>query len=96
MNPKDIRIIYMGTPDFAVEPLKKLVENNYNIVGVITTPDRQAGRGRKIKESAVKIYAKKQGLKILQPEKLKDENFNNKLKSLRPDLQIVVAFRMLP
>ena len=96
MTPKEIRIVYMGTPDFAVEPLKKLIENNYNIVGVITAPDRQAGRGRKVKESAVKIYAKKQGLKILQPEKLKDEDFNKELKSLSPDLQIVVAFRMLP
>jgi len=96
MNPKEIKIVYMGTPDFAVEPLKTLIENNYNIVGVITAPDRQAGRGRKLKESAVKIYAKEQGLKILQPEKLKDEDFNNKLSSLNPDLQIVVAFRMLP
>ena len=86
----------MGTPDFAVEPLKKLIENNYNVVGVITAADKPAGRGKKIKESAVKIFAKENGLKILQPEKLKDENFNHELKLLNPDLQIVVAFRMLP
>ena len=96
MNAKDIRIVYMGTPDFAVAPLKELIENNYNVVGVITTADKPAGRGKKIRESAVKIYAKEQGLTILQPEKLKNQEFNQKLKELNPDLQIVVAFRMLP
>ncbi|MBN1251178.1 MAG: methionyl-tRNA formyltransferase [Bacteroidales bacterium] len=96
MKAKDIRIVYMGTPDFAVEPLKRLVENNYNIVAVITAPDKPAGRGQKMQESAVKIFAKQHSLNILQPEKLKDENFNAELKSLNPDLQIVVAFRMLP
>ncbi len=96
MNKKDLRIIYMGTPDFAVAPLKLLVENNYNIVGVVTNPDKPAGRGQKIQESAVKIYAKNKNLKILQTHKFKDEVFINDLKSLNADLQIVVAFKMLP
>jgi len=86
----------MGTPDFAVTGLKALVENQYNIVGVITAPDKPAGRGRKLNESAVKVYAKSQNLNILQPTNLKDENFINQLKSLKANLQIVVAFRMLP
>lgn len=86
----------MGTPDFAVTTLKTLVKNNYNIVGVITAPDKPAGRGRKLNESAVKQYAKSQDLTILQPTNLKDENFINELKSLKANLQIVVAFRMLP
>lgn len=86
----------MGTPWFAVESLKALVENGYNIVGVITAPDKPAGRGQKISQSAVKQYAAKQGLYILQPEKLKDTGFRNELKALNADLQIVVAFRMLP
>ncbi len=96
MNAKDIRIVYMGTPDFAVAPLKELVDKNYNVVGVITATDKRAGRGKKLRESAVKIYAKEQGLTILQPEKLKDPKFNKQLQGLMPDLQIVVAFRMLP
>ncbi len=86
----------MGTPDFAVEPLKKLVENKYNIVGVITNPDKPAGRGQKIQESAVKKYASSQNLKILQPEKFRNEDFLKELKDLNADLQIVVAFKMLP
>lgn len=86
----------MGTPDFAVEPLKVLIENNYNIVGVVTNPDKPAGRGQKILESAVKKYAQEQGLKILQPEKFRNEDFLNELNSLKADLQIVVAFKMLP
>lgn len=96
MNAKDIRIVYMGTPDFAVAPLKELIEKNYNVVGVITTVDKPAGRGKKLRESAIKIYAKEQGLTILQPEKLKDTEFNQQLRELKPDLQIVVAYRMLP
>lgn len=96
MNKEDFRIVYMGTPDFAVEPLKKLIENNYNIVGVVTNPDKPAGRGQKIQESAVKKYAQSQGLKILQPEKFRNEHFLNELKSLQADLQIIVAFKMLP
>lgn len=96
MNKKDLKIIYMGTPDFAVEPLKKLVENNYNIVAVVTNPDKPAGRGQKEQESAVKKYAKSKDLKILQPDKFRDEVFLKQLKELNADLQIVVAFKMLP
>lgn len=93
---KDIRIVFMGTPDFAVSSLKGLVESGYSIVGVITAPDRPAGRGRKLNESAVKKYARSQGLEVLQPTNLKDPVFLNRLDALNPDLQIVVAFRMLP
>lgn len=96
MNSRDIRIVYMGTPDFAVESLKRLVEGGYNVVGVVTMPDKPAGRGQKLKFSAVKEYALEQGLPILQPERLKDEAFLNELRGLKADLQIVVAFRMLP
>lgn len=86
----------MGTPDFAVTILKTLVENKRNIVGVITAPDKPAGRGRKLNESAVKQYAKSVGLNILQPTNLKNEDFLQELKALNANLQIVVAFRMLP
>jgi len=86
----------MGTPEFAVESLDILVKNNYNIVGVITVPDKPAGRGQEIQQSAIKKYALEKGLNILQPEKLKDEHFLEQLKNLNADLQIVVAFRMLP
>ena len=86
----------MGTPDFATESLKSLVENNFNVVGVVTAPDRPAGRGQKIKYSSVKVYALEQGLKILQPEKLKGTSFITDLESLKADLFVVVAFRMLP
>ncbi|MBR4839088.1 MAG: methionyl-tRNA formyltransferase [Paludibacteraceae bacterium] len=96
MEKKDLRIVYMGTPDFAVEPLKTLHENGFNIVGVITMPDKPAGRGHKIQYSPVKNYALEQGLHLLQPEKLKDEQFVEELRALKADLQIVVAFRMLP
>ena len=96
MKAKDLRIIYMGTPDFAVAPLKELIENQYNIVAVITAPDKPAGRGKKLRASAVKQFAEKHNLNILQPEKLKDPGFNKQLQDLKPDLNIVVAFRMLP
>ncbi len=86
----------MGTPDFAVATLKTLVENNHNIVGVITAPDKPAGRGRKLNESAVKKYATAQNLTVLQPTNLKNEDFLKTLKALHANLQIVVAFRMLP
>ncbi len=86
----------MGTPDFAVASLRVLIENNYNVVGVITMPDKPSGRGHKIQYSAVKQYALEQNLHILQPEKLKDEAFIKELKALNADLQIIVAFRMLP
>lgn len=93
---KDLRIVFMGTPDFAVTILKHLVENNYNIIGVITAPDKPAGRGRKLNESAVKKYAIAKELPILQPKNLKSEVFHQELEDLKADLQIVVAFRMLP
>ncbi|MGB0892514.1 MAG: methionyl-tRNA formyltransferase [Flavobacteriaceae bacterium] len=93
---RDLRIVFMGTPDFAVTILKHLVDNKYNIVGVITAPDKPAGRGRKINESAVKKYSKSENLTILQPTNLKNEEFQQELKSLNANLQIVVAFRMLP
>ncbi|HEY6913693.1 MAG TPA: methionyl-tRNA formyltransferase, partial [Paludibacter sp.] len=91
-----MRIVFMGTPDFAVESLRILVENKYDVVGVITMPDKPAGRGHKMQYSAVKQYALEQNLRLLQPEKLKDEAFLEELQSLQADIQIVVAFRMLP
>ncbi len=91
-----MRIVFMGTPDFAVESLKILVENNYEVVGVVTMPDKPAGRGHKIQFSPVKKYALENNLPLLQPEKLKDETFLEQLRALKADLQIVVAFRMLP
>jgi methionyl-tRNA formyltransferase len=93
---RDLRIVFMGTPDFAVAILKHLVENNYTIAGVITAPDKPAGRGRKLNESAVKKYANAKNLYILQPTNLKNEDFLQELKALNANLQIVVAFRMLP
>jgi len=95
MSPK-LRIIFMGTPDFAVPSLKLLLENNYEVPAVVTAPDKPAGRGQKLQESAVKQFAFEHGLPILQPEKLKDPNFLETLHKLKPDLQVVVAFRMLP
>ena len=92
----DLRILFMGTPEFAVASLDALLKANYNIVGVITAPDRPAGRGRKLRQSAVKEYALQSNLQILQPTNLKDLYFLEKLKELKADLQIVVAFRMLP
>lgn len=91
-----MKIVFMGTPEFAVASLDILVQNNYEIVGVVTVPDKPAGRGQQLQQSAVKKYALEKGLPILQPEKLKDEAFINELKKLNADLQIVVAFRMLP
>ena len=97
MKKEDLRIVYMGTPDFAVESLRALVEGGYNVVGVITMPDKPMGRhGSVLQPSAVKQYAVSVGLPVLQPEKLKDEAFLEELRALRADLQIVVAFRMLP
>mgnify|MGYP002852936758 CR=1 FL=1 len=97
MNKETLRIVYMGTPDFAVESLKALVEGGYNVVGVVTMPDKPKGRhGNTLQPSPVKIYAVEHGIKVLQPEKLKDERFLEDLYELQADLQIVVAFRMLP
>jgi len=93
---RDLKIVFMGTPHFAVSILKVLVEHNYNITGVITAPDKPAGRGRKLQQSAVKDYALSVGLPVLQPTNLKDLDFIEELISLKANLQIVVAFRMLP
>jgi methionyl-tRNA formyltransferase len=93
---QDLRIIFMGTPDFATESLRALLNAGANIVGVITAPDKPAGRGRKLTPSSVKKFALEKGLKVLQPEKLKAPEFLEELKSLKADLQVVVAFRMLP
>ena len=96
MEKQSLRIIYMGTPDFAVESLRALVEGGYNVVAVVTMPDKPAGRGHQLQYSAVKQYALSVGLPLLQPERLKDEDFLKELRSYNADLQIVVAFRMLP
>ncbi len=91
-----MKIVFMGTPDFAVPVLDALVQAGYNVAAVVTVPDKPAGRGKKLRASPVKEYALKNNLKLLQPEKLRDEHFVNTLKSLNPDIQVVVAFRMLP
>jgi len=91
-----MRIVFMGTPDFAVASLDILVQHGYDVVGVITAPDKPAGRGLQLQESAVKKYAVSKGLKVLQPEKLKNPEFLEELRALKADLQVVVAFRMLP
>ncbi|WP_437824905.1 methionyl-tRNA formyltransferase [Tenacibaculum mesophilum] len=93
---RDLRIVFMGTPDFAATILQHLVENDYNVVGVITAPDKPAGRGRKLNQSAVKKYALSQNLPILQPKNLKNKEFQEDLKKWDANLQVVVAFRMLP
>lgn len=96
MEKKDLRIVYMGTPEFAVAPLKALVEGAFNVVAVITMPDKPAGRGMKMQASPVKMYALEQQIPVLQPEKLKSDDFLDALRGFKADLQIVVAFRMLP
>lgn len=96
MTGKEARIVFMGTPDFAVASLKALYDGGYNIVGVITAPDKPAGRGKKLNQSAIKKYAVENNLNILQPEKLKNPEFVAELAALKADLQVVVAFRMLP
>jgi len=92
-NPK---IIFMGTPEFAVASLHALVENGFSVVAIVTAPDKPAGRGLKLSESSVKQYAKKKNIPVLQPVKLKDPVFHEELKSFQADVQVVVAFRMLP
>ena len=97
MDKKDLRIVYLGTPDFAVESLRRLVEGGYNVVGVVTMPDKPFGRHQNhLRPSPVKSYAQSVGLPVLQPEKLKSEDFLEQLREWKADLQIVVAFRMLP
>ncbi|BDX38447.1 methionyl-tRNA formyltransferase [Tenuifilaceae bacterium CYCD] len=90
------RIVYMGTPDFAVEPLKAIVDAGFNVVAIVTVPDKPVGRGQKLQSSPVKQFAEEKGLLVLQPEKLRNEDFINQLKELKPDIAVVVAFRMLP
>lgn len=96
MSEKDFRIVFMGTPEFAVASLKSLIDSGFNVVAVVTAPDKPAGRGQKLQESDVKQYAKTLNIPILQPEKLKDTGFVDQLLHLKADLQVVVAFRMLP
>lgn len=96
MTKEELKIVFFGTPEFAVASLDKLVSNNYNISAVVTMPDKIAGRGHKLIESDVKRYAKEKGLRILQPEKLKSQDFVETLKEIDADLFIVIAFRMLP
>ncbi|MFC2119006.1 methionyl-tRNA formyltransferase [Bacteroidota bacterium] len=96
MNMKDLRIVFMGTPDFATESLKTIYEKGLNIAGVITAPDKPSGRGLKLIPSSVKKYCIEKNIKLLQPEKLKDQNFINELKAFNGNLFVVVAFRMLP
>lgn len=97
MEKRNLRIVFMGTPEFAVESLRRLVEGGYNVVGVITQPDKPVGRhASQLHPSPVKVYALEHGLPLLQPEKMKDPDFQDTLRSLRADLQVVVAFRMLP
>lgn len=97
MEEHKLRIVYMGTPDFAVTPLRRLVEGGYNVVAVVTMPDKAVGRHHDVLQSSpVKQYAVSQGLPVLQPEKLKDETFLAELRAYAPDLGVVVAFRMLP
>lgn len=96
MDKKNLRIVFLGTPDFAVASLEALVGQGYNIAGVVTSPDKPAGRGLQISQSAVKKFADSHGLRTLQPEKLKDPEFIKSLAGLAADIQVVVAFRMLP
>ncbi|MDE6057356.1 MAG: methionyl-tRNA formyltransferase [Muribaculaceae bacterium] len=96
MEKKDLRIVFFGTPEFAVESLNALIQNNFNVVGAVTMPDKIAGRGHKLYQSDVKRYATEHGIFLLQPEKLKSEDFLSSLISLEADLFIVIAFRMLP
>jgi len=95
-DKKDLRIVFFGTPDFAVCSLKNIIDNGFNVVGVVTSADKPAGRGYKLQESAVKKYAVEKGLNVLQPLNLKSLEFASELQSLRADIQIVIAFRMLP
>lgn len=91
-----LRILFMGTPEFAVTILDKIIQQDYKVVGVVTAPDRPAGRGQKLRKSAVKVFAEEKGIEVLQPTNLKSDAFQEDLKRLKPNLNIVVAFRMLP
>src|ERR1700722_13387807 len=93
---KCLRVVFMGTPEFAVASLDALLNSRHKVIAVVTAPDRPASRGLKLQQSAVKEYAVKNNIPVLQPEKLKNESFISELKNLKADLQVVVAFRMLP
>lgn len=96
MTKKDLRIVFLGTPEFAVESLEAIINNGYNVVGVVTMPDKPAGRGHKMYQSPVKECAIKHGIKVMQPVRLKDQVFIDELQALKADLFVVIAFRMLP
>ncbi len=96
MTKEDLRIVFLGTPDFAVESLRRIVDGGYNVVGVVTMPDKPAGRGHKLYQSPVKEFALERRLHLMQPVKLKDQEFVDELRSLNADLFVVIAFRMLP
>lgn len=96
MTKEDLKIVFLGTPDFAVESLRRIVDGGYNVVGVVTMPDKPAGRGHKLYQSPVKEFALERGLHLMQPVKLKDQEFVDELRSLNADLFVVIAFRMLP
>ena len=96
MRKEDLKIVFFGTPEFAVESLKRLVDGGYNVAAVVTIPDKPAGRGRQLQQSDVKRFAVERGLPVLQPVSLKDEAFINELRALQAQLFIVIAFRMLP
>ena len=96
MKKEDLKIVFFGTPEFAVESLKRLVDGGYNVAAVVTMPDKPAGRGRQLQQSDVKRFAVERGLPVLQPVSLKDEAFINELRALEAQLFIVIAFRMLP
>lgn len=96
MTKQDLRIVFLGTPEFAVESLRAIVDGGYNVVGVVTMPDKPAGRGHKMFQSPVKLFALERGLKVMQPVRLKDPGFVDELRSLQADLFVVIAFRMLP
>lgn len=96
MQKEDLRIVFMGTPEFAVGTLKALVDGGYNVVAVVTQPDKPVGRHAEIREPDVKVYAKAHNIPVLQPVKMKDENFLEELRSYKADIQVVVAYRMLP
>ncbi|MDE5643782.1 MAG: methionyl-tRNA formyltransferase, partial [Muribaculaceae bacterium] len=96
MTKENLRIVFLGTPDFAVESLRRIIGEGYNVVGVVTMPDKQAGRGHKMIQSPVKQFAVEHGLFLMQPPNLKDPAFIEQLQSLHADLFVVIAFRMLP
>ena len=96
MKKEELKIVFLGTPEFAVASLDRIIRDGYNVVGVVTAPDKPAGRGHKLLQSAVKQYAVAHGLHLMQPEKLRSPEFIDELRALEADLFVVIAFRMLP